>query len=172
MVASEVRNLAQRSASAAKEIKHLIGDSVEKIQAGNKLVEDAGLTMVEIVTSVKRATNIMSEITTASMEQTNGINQVNQAISQIDEITQQNAALVEEAAAAAVSLAEQAVKLSQAVSVFKFAQTSEAMRSIPVTTRRPHLTLLTIESKQATGKNRPALSKRTAAPRGVTYQLH
>lgn len=120
VVAAEVRNLAQRSANAAKEIKTLIGDSVHKVEVGNALVGEAGQTMEEIVSAVKRATDIMGEIATASREQSNGIDQVNQAISQMDEITQQNAALVEQAAAAAASVAEQAVKLSQAISVFKF----------------------------------------------------
>jgi len=119
VVASEVRNLAQRSASAAKEIKSLIEDSVGKVDAGGKLVDDAGKTMGEIVSSVKRVTDIMSEIAAASQEQSSGIEQVNQAIAQMDEVTQQNAALVEEAAAAAESLQDQAGKLTEAVSVFK-----------------------------------------------------
>jgi aerotaxis receptor len=119
VVAGEVRSLAQRSAVAAKDIKTLIGDSVTKIEDGNRLVDEAGRTMADVVSSVKRATDIMSEITTASLEQSNGIGQVNQAISQMDQITQQNAALVEEAASASASLAEQAVRLSQAISVFK-----------------------------------------------------
>jgi methyl-accepting chemotaxis protein len=121
VVATEVRNLAQRSAAAAKEIKALIGDSVEKVDAGSKLVDDAGATMNEIVTSVKRVADIMSEITAASQEQSTGIEQVNQAIAQMDEATQQNAALVEEAAAAAMSMQDQAGNLSMVVSVFKLA---------------------------------------------------
>ena len=119
VVATEVRTLAQRSAAAAKEIKKLIGDSVEKVGAGTKLVDEAGKTMVEIVSSVKRVTDIMAEITAASQEQSAGIEQVNTAIAQMDEVTQQNAALVEEAAAAAESMEEQAGNLSQAVSIFK-----------------------------------------------------
>jgi len=119
VVASEVRNLAQRSAAAAKEIKALIGDSVEKVGTGTKLVDEAGQTMQEIVSSVKRVTDIMAEITAASQEQSSGIEQVNTAITQMDEVTQQNAALVEEAAAAAESMQEQAEQLAQAVSVFK-----------------------------------------------------
>ena len=122
VVATEVRNLAQRSAAAAKEIKGLIGDSVEKVDAGTRLVDEAGKTMEEIVTSVKRVTDIMSEITAASQEQSGGIEQVNTAITQMDEVTQQNAALVEEAAAAAESLEEQARSLAEAVAVFKVAQ--------------------------------------------------
>ncbi|HJV53149.1 MAG TPA: methyl-accepting chemotaxis protein [Noviherbaspirillum sp.] len=119
VVATEVRQLAQRSAAAAKEIKSLIDDSVEKVDTGAKLVDQAGATMKEIVDSVRRVTDIMSEISVASKEQTDGIEQVNQAIAQMDEVTQQNAALVEEAAAAAASLQEQAVNLSHVVSVFK-----------------------------------------------------
>jgi len=119
VVASEVRNLAQRSAAAAKEIKTLIGDSVDKVELGSKLVEEAGVTMDEVVQSVRHVTDIMSEIMAASQEQSAGIEQVNQAIGQMDQVTQQNAALVEEAAAAAESLNEQAAKLAEAVSVFK-----------------------------------------------------
>jgi methyl-accepting chemotaxis protein len=119
VVATEVRNLAQRSAAAAKEIKTLIGDSVEKVDAGSKLVDQAGATMHTIVNSIKQVADIMGEITAASQEQTAGIEQVNQAISQMDQVTQQNASLVEEAAAAAESMQEQAGNLVQVVSVFK-----------------------------------------------------
>jgi methyl-accepting chemotaxis protein len=119
VVAAEVRNLAQRSAGAAKEIKSLIGDSVEKVDAGSKLVDEAGKTMDEIVTSVKHVADIMSEITAASQEQSSGIEEVNRAIGQMDEMTQQNAALVEQAAAAAESMQDQAAALVEAVSVFK-----------------------------------------------------
>jgi len=119
VVASEVRSLAQRSAAAAKEIKTLIGDSVEKVEEGSKQVAEAGRTMEEIVGSVKRVTDIMGEITAASQEQTSGIEQINQAITQMDQVTQQNAALVEEASAAAQSLQEQAGSLVQTVSIFK-----------------------------------------------------
>ncbi|MFZ3087456.1 MAG: PAS domain S-box protein [Methylotenera sp.] len=119
VVAGEVRNLAQRSASAAKEIKELISDSVSKVHDGSQLVEDAGKTMEEVVTSVQRVTDIMGEITAASVEQSAGIDLVNQAVTQMDEVTQQNAALVEEAAAASESLVDQAVSLMETVSVFK-----------------------------------------------------
>ncbi|MDB5793673.1 MAG: methyl-accepting chemotaxis protein, partial [Noviherbaspirillum sp.] len=119
VVASEVRSLAQRSASAAKEIKELISDSVEKVNTGSALVDQAGTTMNEVVESVKRVNDIMSEITEASQEQSQGIGQVNHEITQIDEETQLNAALVEEADAASQSLQDQAVKLSELVSVFK-----------------------------------------------------
>ena len=119
VVATEVRNLAQRSAAAAKEIKTLIGDSVDQVQVGSKLVEQAGATMRDIVTSVEHVAAIMHDITNASQEQSLGIAQVNQAINQMDDTTQQNAALVEEATTASVSLQDQAQSLAQMVSVFK-----------------------------------------------------
>jgi len=119
VVASEVRSLAQRSASAAKEIKTLINDSVEKVGSGSKLVAQAGNTMSEVVLSVKRVTEIVGEITVAGQEQSEGIEQINLAITQMDETTQQNAALVEQAAAAAQSLQDQADRLAQVVGIFK-----------------------------------------------------
>jgi methyl-accepting chemotaxis protein len=119
VVAAEVRNLAQRSAGAAKEIKALISDSVEKVDAGSKLVDQAGATMSGLVTSVKQVAAIMNEITAASDEQSSGIRNVGEAITQMDEMTQQNAGLVEQAAAAAESMREQSNALAQAVSVFK-----------------------------------------------------
>jgi methyl-accepting chemotaxis protein len=119
VVATEVRNLAQRSAAAAREVKALIGNSVEKVEAGAKLVDNAGKTMEEIVVAVKCVTDIMTEISAASSQQSSGLEQVNQAIAQMDEVTQQNAALVEQAAAAAESLEEEAQSLSGSVSVFK-----------------------------------------------------
>ena len=119
VVAAEVRNLAQRSANAAKEIKSLISDSVEKVDTGSKLVDQAGDTMQEIVESIKRVADIVSEISAASDEQRVGIEQVSQAITQMDEVTQQNAALVEEAAAAAGSMQDQSQTLTQTVGVFK-----------------------------------------------------
>lgn len=119
VVASEVRTLAQRSAAAAKEIKSLIGDSVEKVDVGSRLVNDAGTTMQDIVVSVKRVTDIMAEISAASAEQTAGIEQINAAVTQMDQVTQQNAALVEQASAASESMQEQADNLAQVVSVFK-----------------------------------------------------
>ncbi|HEY8606887.1 MAG TPA: methyl-accepting chemotaxis protein, partial [Noviherbaspirillum sp.] len=119
VVAAEVRSLAQRSAGAAKEIKSLIGDSVEKVDAGSNLVDVAGKTMGEIVTSVKHVADIMNEISAASQEQSSGIEEVNRAIAQMDEMTQQNAALVEQAAAAADSMQTQAAALAQAVAVFR-----------------------------------------------------
>jgi aerotaxis receptor len=122
VVAAEVRNLAQRSAGAAKEIKILIGDSVEKVQVGNRLVEQATATMSEIVNSVSRVTAIMAEISSASREQSIGIDQVNEAVSQMDEVTQQNAHLVDEAATATAELAQRAQKMTLAVGVFKLSK--------------------------------------------------
>ncbi|ADJ66004.1 HAMP domain-containing protein [Herbaspirillum seropedicae] len=119
VVASEVRTLAQRSASAAKEIKALIDDSVSRVDNGSRLVEQAGTTMTEVVASVRRVTDVVAEISAASNEQSDGIEQINHAITQMDQVTQQNAALVEEAAAAAQSLQEQSTRLSATVSVFK-----------------------------------------------------
>ena len=123
VVATEVRALAQRSASAALEIKTLIEDSVGKVEAGNQLVEQAGHTIAGVVSSVKQVTNIMVEISAASREQSDGIEQVNQAVTQMDQVTQQNAALVEEAAAAAESLQNQAAELVKHVSLFKLKTT-------------------------------------------------
>jgi methyl-accepting chemotaxis protein len=122
VVAAEVRNLAQRSAGAAKEIKALIDDSVEKVGLGAELVDQAGKTMQEVVESVKRVTGVIGEIASASQEQTAGIEQINQAIIRMDSTTQQNAALVEEAANAAASLQQQADKLLESVSLFKLAE--------------------------------------------------
>jgi len=127
VVATEVRNLAQRSAAAAKEIKALISDSVEKVNSGSRLVDQAGATMNEVVAAIKRVTDIVSEISSASQEQSAGIEQVNQAVTQMDETTQQNAALVEQAAAAAESLQEQADVLSGAVAKFRMESGSKAV---------------------------------------------
>ncbi len=137
VVATEVRNLAQRSAAAAKEIKELIGSSVERIDAGARLVSEAGSTMKEIVTSVRRVTDIMGEITHASSEQSTGISQVNEAVSQMDDATRQNAILVHEATGAAASLEAEAERLAAVVSVFR---------------------LDTVGSKNLMQKNRLALS--------------
>ena len=119
VVASEVRNLAQRSAAAAKEIKELIGNSVDQVDLGSRLVQQAGSTMDDVVASVRRVTDIMGEITSASAEQSMGIDQVNTAITQMDQVTQQNAALVEQAAAAAASMQDQAEQLAQVASTFR-----------------------------------------------------
>jgi methyl-accepting chemotaxis protein len=139
VVATEVRNLAQRSAAAAREIKTLIGSSVERVDAGARLVDEAGSTMDEIVTSVKRVTDIMAEISSASAEQSAGIEHVNSAIGRMDEATRQNAALVEQASAAAASLQDEAATLAELVSVFKMAQ--QEGRTVASTPQRPGLAL-------------------------------
>jgi methyl-accepting chemotaxis protein len=134
VVAAEVRTLAQRSAAAAKDIKILIGDSVGKVDAGSRLVEQAGATMGEVVDSIRRVTDIMGEISAASQEQSEGIGQVAQAIVRMEQVTQQNAALVEEAAAASDSMQDQARKLAEVVSVFKLTRvpvTSVGARTQP-----------------------------------------
>lgn len=136
VVASEVRSLAQRSAGAAKEIKSLISDSVEKVGNGSVLVEQAGSTMAEIVASVKHVTDIMAEISAASQEQSKGIEQVNQTIAQMEEVTQQNAALVEEASASATSLEQQSDSLTQMVSRFKL-EDGEIKKDLESTVRTP-----------------------------------
>ncbi len=135
VVATEVRNLAQRSASAAKEIKHLIGDSVEKVDVGGKLVDEAGQTMTLIVTSVKQVADIMSEITAASQEQSEGIEQVNLAITQMDEMTQQNSALVEEAAAASESMQDHALQVAQIMEESNVAGGGSSAPRAPVAAR-------------------------------------
>jgi methyl-accepting chemotaxis protein len=162
VVAAEVRSLAQRSAGAAKEIKGLIGDSVEKVGNGSKLVEQAGKTMDEIVSSVKRVTDIMSEITAASQEQSQGIEQVNQTITQMDEVTQQNAALVEEATASARSLEEQAGGLSHSVSQFRLSEAQNNDRyAMAVPPPRP--APVRMERPTAARAARPATPSRPVA---------
>ena len=126
VVAGEVRSLAQRSAQAAKEIKCLIGTSVDKIEVGSRLVQDAGTTMREIVASVQRVSDIIGEITTAAAEQSSGIGQINTAVSQLDQTTQQNAALVEQGAAATESLKDQAEQLHRVVSTFRLEEIVDA----------------------------------------------
>jgi methyl-accepting chemotaxis protein len=170
VVAAEVRNLAQRSAGAAKEIKSLIGDSVEKVDAGSKLVDEAGKTMDEIVTSVKHVADIMSEITAASQEQSSGIEEVNRAIGQMDEMTQQNAALVEQAAAAAESMQDQAAALVEAVSVFKL---EAGMHVLPTVQSRavtsapaPVSEVRSLSAKPPVSRSNAVASRR--APQSVT----
>ena len=136
VVAGEVRTLAQRSAQAAKEIKALIDDSGERVNAGSQLVNEAGATMAEIVNAVTRVTDIMGEIASASDEQSRGIDQVGQAVAEMDRVTQQNASLVEESAAAAAALEDQAARLNEAVAVFKSAR-SQAVKAAPVKTYTP-----------------------------------
>jgi len=165
VVASEVRNLAQRSASAAKEIKALIDDSVGKVEAGGKLVDKAGHTMTEIVASITRVTDIMGEITSASQEQTMGIEQINSAITQMDEVTQQNAALVEEAAAAAQSLQDQAGELGRVVSIFKLVEGEEQAPAAPAIAAAPKTANLPALRTPAARPARPARApvKKSAA---------
>ena len=121
VVASEVRSLAGRSADAAKEIKALIGASVAKVESGAELVNVAGRNMDDIVTQVKRVSDLIGEISSATGEQTTGITQVGEAVTQLDQVTQQNAALVEQSAAAAESLRHQAARLTELMSVFRLA---------------------------------------------------
>ena len=145
VVAGEVRNLASRSAQAAKEIKALIDDSGERVNAGSQLVNEAGATMAEIVNAVTRVTDIMGEIASASDEQSRGIDQVGLAVAEMDRVTQQNASLVEESAAAAAALEEQASRLTQAVAVFRIQQEQMKAREFasaksvaaPVVARKP-----------------------------------
>ena len=134
VVASEVRSLAQRSAEAAKDIKNLISDSVNKIENGNELVNKSGKTMEEIVLSIKRVNDIMGEIAAASSEQASGIDEVSKAVSQMDEVTQQNAALVEEAAAAAESLQAQAQNMNKQISAFKLSEDQNRAQKSPLST--------------------------------------
>ncbi len=158
VVAGEVRNLAQRSAAAAREIKALIVDSTGRVEAGSKLVGDAGSTMREIVDSVRRVTDIMSEISAASAEQSSGIEQVNQAITQMDEVTQQNAALVEQTSAAAEAMQDQAARLAQAVSVFRLdggAQPAAPSRHVAAPRRAPAATPPRMPSPRPAGRREP-----------------
>jgi methyl-accepting chemotaxis protein len=162
VVAAEVRSLAQRSAAAAKEIKTLIGDSVEKVEEGSRQVAEAGKTMDEIVDSVKRVTDIMAEITSASQEQTQGIEQINQAITQMDQVTQQNAALVEEAAAAAASLQDEASGLLQVVSVFRLG--SEQGNYAAAATHRAAVPQRAVPRQPPAAKQAIAAPKRSSPP--------
>jgi methyl-accepting chemotaxis protein len=161
VVAAEVRNLAQRSAAAAKEIKTLIDDSVGKVEVGTKLVDNAGKTMEEVMVAIKQVADIMSEISAASSEQSNGIEQVNKAITHMDEVTQQNAALVEEATAAAESLSEEAQNLTSSVRVFKMNEAASqneakslishpAAKYMPLPSARKQ-----VATKASAGKSKP-----------------
>ncbi|CAN4279031.1 methyl-accepting chemotaxis protein [Pseudoxanthomonas sp. LjRoot125] len=158
VVASEVRTLAQRSANAAKEIKGLIETSVDKVADGSKLVNQAGATMSEIVASVQRVTDIMAEISAASQEQSAGIEQVNQTITQMDETTQQNAALVEEASAAARSMEEQALVLSESVSVFKLHHAAAPVAGKPAAASKPAFAVVKPAVRPAQAALEPALA--------------
>jgi methyl-accepting chemotaxis protein len=165
VVAAEVRNLAQRSAGAAKEIKELIGDSVEKVDGGSKLVDEAGQTMDLIVTSVKQVADIMSEITAASQEQSAGIEQVNMAITQMDDMTAQNAALVEQAAAASQSLQDQAGALAQTVSIFKLS--NNPLRSAMPVRPPPKVTVAAPRAVKKPAAVRQLPAVRAAAPKAA-----
>ena len=175
VVASEVRNLAQRSSAAAKEIKGLIDDSVQKVEAGSQLVDKAGRTMDEIVQSISHVTQIMNQITDASDEQRTGIEQVNQAIGQMDQVTQQNAALVEQAAAAAESMQEQAARLAGVVGVFKLDATQQYVASSASPVVAPSVpapvkpairrAAASAVAAPATGKAAPAEAVRTRTPK-------
>ena len=152
VVATEVRNLAQRSAAAAKEIKALIDDSVEKVGSGTKLVEQAGSTMHEVVSSIKQVTDIVGEISAATQEQNDGIAQVHRAVTQMDETTQQNSALVEQTAAAAQTMRDQADTLERAVSAFKI----NASAAVYVPPPRPAARSAAVTVLPKTPRARPA----------------
>ncbi|WP_426055642.1 methyl-accepting chemotaxis protein [Janthinobacterium sp. PSPC2-1] len=165
VVATEVRSLAQRSAAAAREIKTLIGDSVEQVNNGTRLVQQAGSTMSEVVDSVRHVTDIMAEITAASAEQSMGIDQVNQAIAQMDQVTQQNAALVEEAAAAAESMQDQAARLAQVAAGFQLEHVTPA--AAPVRAARPARTASAAPPRLATRRPPQAPASKPAAPKAA-----
>ena len=168
VVASEVRTLAQRSAAAAKEIKDLIGASVQRVEAGSRLVGEAGASVSDIVHQVQRVADLINEITTASVEQASGIGQVGEAVMQLDQATQQNAALVEESTAAAESLTSQAAKLVAEVSVFRLADGYTAVRPAARTSRprasAPPAPARKASAPHATAARKPALG---AAPRQI-----
>jgi methyl-accepting chemotaxis protein len=169
VVASEVRSLAQRSAAAAKEIKGLITESVDRVGQGTALVDQAGATMTEIVTSIRRVTDIMGEISAASVEQASGVAQVGEAVTQMDQATQQNSALVEESAAAAESLKAQAEALVAAVAMFKLGHGASATPAVRADTASPSRAGAPATSKftdrrsphRATNVTRPAFGKAT-----------
>ncbi len=162
VVASEVRSLAQRSAEAAKEIKALIGASVDRVEAGSRLVQAAGASMTDIVSSVQRVTDIIGEITAAAAEQSHGIGQVNGAVVQLDQMTQQNAALVEESAAAAESLKDQAVRLTEVVSVFRLGEEERQQKAYAA---KPRKSMGTGMSSSAPMAAAPRPAPRPAAPK-------
>lgn len=169
VVAGEVRTLAQRSAQAAKEIKDLITDSVNRVEQGGALVDRAGQTMNEVVTSIRRVTDIVGEISAASVEQSDGVQQIGEAVMQMDQATQQNAALVEEMAAAATSLNTQAQELVQAVAVFKLAG-ADAGR---VATRSPQFSdqVSRIHATAARGQAQAALPQVRPPAAGAERRL-
>ncbi|EIJ47478.1 methyl-accepting chemotaxis transducer transmembrane protein [Herbaspirillum sp. GW103] len=165
VVASEVRSLAQRSAAAAKEIKGLISDSVAKVEGGSLLVAEAGHTMEQVVSSVRSVTDIVGEISAASVEQSTGIEEINRAVGQMDQSTQQNAALVEQAAAAAGALQEQAAALASAISIFRLAQTATVSVAAPA--KPAVLARSTVATRKAATVpvlRRPAVAAPASAP--------
>ena len=167
VVAGEVRNLAQRSAQAAREIKSLIGTSVERVEAGGKQVAEAGATMGEIVSQVKRVTDLIGEITAATVEQSGGIGQVNLAVTQLDQMTQQNAALVEQSTAAAESLRDQADELAKTVSAFRLAQEASLARPASATAPRPGSAPMAkpAQSARVSTALKPATASASGAPK-------
>ena len=162
VVAAEVRNLAQRSASAAKEIKTLINESVEKVTEGSKLVDQSGATLDEIVGSVKKVSDIIAEIASASQEQASGIDQINKAVTQMDEMTQQNAALVEEAAASSESMNDQAAALDDLMGFFNTGDDTRRRAAAPAPTQR-RSTPAARPAPSRTSASRPAPARRPAA---------
>ena len=173
VVATEVRNLAHRSASAAKEIKTLIDTSVEKVDAGSKLVHQAGVAMSNIVSSIKKVNDVVNEISSANHEQSEGIEQINQAVIQMDETTQQNAALVEQTAAAASSLQDQAHKLKEVVSVFKLndagMSSAGVSRSHPVNTNKVTELKRSLKSASHSTWDQPPMRPKISAVSNGTY---
>jgi methyl-accepting chemotaxis protein len=163
VVASEVRNLAQRSATAAKEIKELIGSSVTMIQDGSKQAAEVGATMGQVRQAIRQVSDIVGEIAAASEEQSRGIEQVNQAVGQMDEVTQQNAALVEQAAAAAQSLDEQAMRLKEAVSVFRVADTGQSAARMAIPQSKPRLPVSRTPATRRAESPKPRLALATIA---------
>jgi len=164
VVAGEVRNLAQRSAQAAREIKQLISDSVQKVDSGSRQVTEAGQTMRDIVDQVKRVADLIGEITSATLEQDSGIGQVNAAVTQLDQMTQQNAALVEQSAAAAESLKEQAARLAQAVAIFKLGR-HETAQAIAQARASSQAAVKPMPPAAPQGQARQATPAKDAAPR-------
>ena len=167
VVAGEVRNLAQRSAQAAREIKSLIADSVDKVESGSRQVTEAGKTMRDLVDQVRRVTDLLGEIASATLEQNSGIGLVNNAVNQLDQMTQQNAALVEQSAAAASSLREQAGQLAQAVAIFKLGrhESRKAIAAAQATSRDRVAVAPTPRAAAAGTESAPATRKASSTPK-------
>ena len=170
VVASEVRSLAQRSAEAAKEIKSLIGASVDKVESGSRLVDEAGQSMSNIVTQVTRVNDLIGEISSASMEQSTGIGQIGDAVSQLDQVTQQNAALVEESAAAAESLKVQAAQLAQLVSAFKLSEERAVAKDRKAPAAPAAVARAAIPAARPPAARRPANVASAPAPTAASTQ--